>query len=71
MPRNAHDEPRSTPCTSPLIVLTRQDISCVWCPLDDKKTNAPVAITINAADPNECCAMLLMMSSAGQHEETA
>src|SRR5262245_34779559 len=71
MPRKAHDAPRSMPCTSPFVVLTRHDTACAPSSRDDDKAHAPVAIAIITANLNGCCVMLLMMSSAGKHEETA
>jgi hypothetical protein len=48
IPRNAHEPPRSTPCTSPLAVATRQDVACELA-ADDEATSAadarPMATT--------------------------
>src|SRR5580765_7219988 len=48
MPRKAHDAPLSTPCTSPLVVVTRQDAAS-GLPAGENETSAPGAAAIKIA----------------------
>jgi hypothetical protein len=59
IPRKAHDEPLSTPCTAPLLVATRQDPVCGLASRGERTDAAKAATIVSIAIAKRLCMICL------------